>query len=270
MATKETLKQQTTRQIDAREKEVTAFALGLERFLDKNLRRLLKDVKGGGTTAKKAALQLGALFSQLEESGLTEVVNQIEGIYAAEVRALKLDFESSTGRALIFTDVDASDLETLVNFQEDRIYSTVQNYVDDTKATLLQSIISGTDFVLDDIIGDVTGRAAANIETELNTAVMSYNRALQFNKAEEYGLDLFIYIGPDDKITRDFCQSVLSGDVDGLEPRDVPIYTTEEIQGMDNLQDLPVSTSGGGWNCRHHWRPITLEFALRLGYADRD
>jgi hypothetical protein len=39
---------------------------------------------------------------------------------------------------------------------------------------------------------------------------------------------------------------------------------------MDNGQGLDVLTSGGGYNCRHEFRPITLEFAKSLGYNPDD
>ena len=264
------LQNQTNRQVEARAKEVKAFTLSLQKFFSKSVRSILKDLRSGDIRAREASRLLGSIMSNLEAGGLGDIVNQIEEIYAAELRAIMLDFDSTTGRELIITSSDIEDVEALINFQEQRIYSTVESYVDDTKATLMQQVIAGSVPDLDEIIDSADGRIAGNIETELNTALMSYNRALHANKAEEYGLDLFLYIGPDDKITRPFCSDVLSGDVQGVEPRDAPVYTKDEIESMNNGQDLPVITSGGGFNCRHHWRPITPELAAKLGYGDRD
>lgn len=267
---KKKLQSQTNRQVEARAREVEAFTLALQKFFSKNMRSMLKELRAGELKAKQASRLLGSIMSNLEAGGLGEIVKGIETIYASELRAIMLDFDSTTGRELIVTSSDIEDVETLINFQEQRIYSTIESYVDDTKATLMQQVIAGQVPELDDIIDTADGRIAGNIETELNTALMSYNRALHVSKAEEYGLDLFLYIGPDDKITRPFCSDVLSGDVQRIEPRDAPIYTIDEIESMDNGQGLPVITSGGGFNCRHHWRPITPELAAKLGYGDRD
>jgi hypothetical protein len=42
------------------------------------------------------------------------------------------------------------------------------------------------------------------------------------------------------------------------------IYTEAQIAKMDNGTDLPVAVYCGGYNCRHHWRPVSDELAKEL------
>jgi hypothetical protein len=97
------------------------------------------------------------------------------------------------------------------------------------------------------------GRALANIETEVNTTLMAYQRVLHIEKAKKSGVDKFLYVGPDDDITRPFCQEHVD-----------QIFSRDEIDAMDNEQDLPVSIYCGGYNCRHHWRPVSDELAKEI------
>jgi len=55
---------------------------------------------------------------------------------------------------------------------------------------------------------------------------------------------LYIYSGPDDKITRPFCHRLLS--------RKRP-FMRAEIDELDNGQLPNVWLTGGGWNCRHNF-----------------
>jgi hypothetical protein len=54
----------------------------------------------------------------------------------------------------------------------------------------------------------------------------------------------YIYLGPDDSLTRPFCEMLLNRTA-------AKSMTREEIEALDNGSGLPVITSGGGWNCRH-------------------
>ena len=55
---------------------------------------------------------------------------------------------------------------------------------------------------------------------------------------------LFEYAGPDDSLTRDFCDYMLA------KTKEQPM-TRAEIDDEDNGQGLPVFVSCGGFNCRH-------------------
>jgi len=66
----------------------------------------------------------------------------------------------------------------------------------------------------------------------------------QIEKGLPEGAVFYQYLGPDDQLTRPFCEDLLA------RTADKPM-TREEINDLDNGSGLPVWTSGGGWNCRH-------------------
>lgn len=52
----------------------------------------------------------------------------------------------------------------------------------------------------------------------------------------------FVYLGPEDRITRDFCDVLIER-----------WFTRDEIQRLDNNQLFDVFITRGGYNCRHGW-----------------
>ena len=90
-----------------------------------------------------------------------------------------------------------------------------------------------------------TGRQLTVVRTEL----AQYGRTITAKAAEVYGLDLYLYTGPKDGITRGFCRALINLVVD-----------ERQMRRLNNGQGLPVKTSGGGYNCRHSWSPVTQGF----------
>lgn len=99
-------------------------------------------------------------------------------------------------------------------------------------------------------LGTTRARASAIADTGINT----YFRELSNKKNEDAGVDVFLYAGPDDRLTRPFCHHVI---VRGRE------YTKAEIEKMNNGTGLPVMSFCGGWRCRHSW--IGKPYAKQAG-----
>jgi hypothetical protein len=87
--------------------------------------------------------------------------------------------------------------------------------------------------------------------TEVRTKLSQYGRNITAVVAEAADLDLYLYTGPRDGITRDFCRALINKVVD-----------EKQMRSLSNGQGLPVKTSGGGYNCRHSWSPITEGFMV--------
>lgn len=56
----------------------------------------------------------------------------------------------------------------------------------------------------------------------------------------------YVYIGPDDKLTRPFCRELMRRTADRP-------MTLAEIAELDNGELPNVLVTGGGWCCRHQW-----------------
>lgn len=254
--------------IKASEAQVKSFVLQLERFIERELGTILADVKAGKVEAKEAARLLGKLFSELEKAGLKDEVARAKSLYSEALDNVKDDF-IDLGVKNPFTDADQATVNALVNADLSRVPARVQQYTTDIRASMMRSILGGEQVSFAALHATLGGKMAGWLETELNTSLQAFSRTMTANKAEELGFELFIYLGPDDGITRPFCERCLDGRAPGVAARKAPIYTRAEISRMRNGQDLDVMVFGGGYNCRHQWRPISEEDAKAQGFEKK-
>lgn len=253
----ETLKRRIIRQSKASETDIALFVANLDRFLDKNLRGILADILDGKTRGVESAKVLGSLIQELDRRGLAEQVKTLRAAFANQLEFIIDEFAEQKVSAA-FADSDRVIVNALIENNIRLVANEIERYGLDVQAKVMQSVLTTKKVTFDELSDKITPKLKANLKTELNTAIMTFNRTVTVSKSQELGFDLFLYIGPDDKITRPFCHEVLS--------KSPPIYTIDEIDGMDNGQGLPVFSAGGGYNCRHHWRPVSEERAKELGY----
>ena len=95
----------------------------------------------------------------------------------------------------------------------------------------------------------ITGKAASEVDRQHHDAVIGYSRAVISESAEQRGYEYYQYIGPDDSANRPFCDRHVD-----------KVYTREEIDALDNGQIANAMLTGGGYRCRHHWRPVRPEW----------
>jgi hypothetical protein len=98
-------------------------------------------------------------------------------------------------------------------------------------------------------LSDQMQRSEGRQLTELRTKIASYGRQVTAAVGESAGLDLYLYTGPRDGITRQFCKPLINKVVD-----------EKQMAALNNGQGLPVKLSGGGYNCRHSWSPVSQGF----------
>lgn len=247
------------RQLNSSDKNVQAFIARLESFLNLNLEEIIGSINAGEVSGGSAARILGSMFTELEKAGLGSEIGKLRAIFADELRFIRDEFvEQNFDNPL--ADINREGVDALVNNSIDQVGNAVEKYGLNIQSTVMQNVLTGQKPDIKALRNKFGDTAASQIETVVNTSLMAFNRTVTVNKAIDLGFDLFIYIGPDDKITRPFCQGVL--DNDGKPA----IYTINQIKGMKNGQDLDVFTYGGGYNCRHQWRPISAEDAEKRGY----
>ena len=84
----------------------------------------------------------------------------------------------------------------------------------------------------------------------LHDGLMDFDASINTNMAFSAGAKKFIYIGPDDRITRDHCDKHVG-----------KTYTLEQIEKewsgewAGKREGSPFVVRGG-YNCRHRWRPV--------------
>jgi hypothetical protein len=257
MASKKPTRQALDRQAKARigeqEAKVALFIERIRAFLEKNLTPILEGLQSGTATAKEAAKALGGLESAIEDAGFAEKLDSIKSLFAAEYDAVTQEFKDTTGKAAILGDFARKNIDAMIDERLFMASTYVTDYIGDVRGVIMDSVIAGKAFKVKDVLNVAEGRHFAYMETEVATTLMAYQRIVHMEKAKKAGINKFIYVGPDDKITRPFCKEHVDN-----------IYTEEQIAEMDNEQNLPVSVYCGGYNCRHHWRPISDELAAEI------
>lgn len=243
--------------LDGSDAHVAAFLARLKGFLNAELRGVVEQLRKGERSGREASAALGSLISNLEAAGLDAEVRKLRTIYGFELKAVRDTFET-LGAKQVFSSTDNTVVETLIDFDVDKIASHVKADAEDLKATLMRSVLIPGEKDLFEIVEGRLGSLEGNLNTEMQTMVQAFSRTVTAKKAEDLGFNLMIYLGPDDKITRPFCRKLLG--------KDPAIYTLDEIKGMSNGQDLPVLQYAGGYKCRHQWRPVSEERARELGW----
>lgn len=87
--------------------------------------------------------------------------------------------------------------------------------------------------------------------TEVKTAISQYGRSINAMAGTAAGLNNYLYTGPMDGLTRPFCIPLVN-----------KVVTEEQMNQLNNGQGLAVKTSGGGYNCRHSWSPVSEGFII--------
>jgi hypothetical protein len=255
-------------QLKLTDAQLEAFTLKLEKAFRRGLTTIISKLRKGDEQAIETAKAIASVPGALAEAGLSEILEQLDPIYIAQISAItaKLD------RAKIspeFGDIDHQVIETMIDFESSQVGAEVASRIQDFSSNILQTAFTGepTDFVA--ALDDAGNRLQTNVYNDQRTAVLSFERTITVRKALQSGSTLFLYIGPDDKVTRDFCLCILEGrssSTFGIQGKSPPIFTLEEIKAMDNGQGLEVLTACGGYNCRHSWNPVSEDRAAELGY----
>lgn len=104
-------------------------------------------------------------------------------------------------------------------------------------------------------IKDRLETSIARATTEARTEIAIFDRFVSTQTAELGGLRKWIYLGPLDELTRrPFCRALVG-----------KVVSHEQMQELDNGQIPNPLVSGGGWNCRHRWVPMSDAFIERHG-----
>lgn len=101
----------------------------------------------------------------------------------------------------------------------------------------------------------LTGKAAEAVASRVRTALQVFDQTMINTQAKGLGFDLWLYTGPDDVVTRPFCDHMVNR-----------VFPTSAIEKSDNGQLPNVQISRGGFNCRHRLRPVSATIAKGLDF----
>lgn len=116
-------------------------------------------------------------------------------------------------------------------------------------AVMRQALARSTPHLLRSEMWRLSRTSAAQADRMHHDALIGYSRSVIDESSTRRGFEYFEYRGPDDSANRPFCDKHVG-----------KIYTREEIEKLDNGQTSNVMLTGGGYRCRHHWRPVKREW----------
>ena len=238
---------------DSTEAKVESFVTTLRAFLLRALEPILDDLKAAKLPAKEAAKALGGLEAAVAEAGLGGHFDAIRELFTEQYSLVQDEFKATTGKTALLNSFTRDSLDALIDERLNLAASFVTDYLGDVRSAVLDSVILGQPFKPVELLTTAEGGTFSKLKTEVDTTLMAYQRIVHLEKAKKAGIEKFLYVGPEDDITRQFC----------LEHVD-KIYTREQIDAMDNGTDLPVAIYCGGYNCRHHWRPVSDALAAEI------
>lgn len=235
-------------QLKAEVKAEQAFAKALQNSaID-----LTKTIEAAINTAKVQSI-LGYSDQQLLEfilqSGLglavDEFVEQTDLIRQAVQKAI-LAIKEDMNFSAIASDLDAIQSITAKTVFEDVILPPVKKSITESLRDVMLEvpasvIASNLQIKLENSIGRQL--------TEVKTQISAYGRSVTASIAEEAGLDYYLYTGPKDGITRPFCRQLIN-----------LVVSKQQMNRLNNGQGMSVLISGGGYNCRHSWSPVSEGF----------
>lgn len=244
------------RRIDATQAEIDLFVERLGTFFSGNLEKILKDLKDGKLKALEAAKILGGLSNGLMQAGLEKELRAIEKVYGVQMRTVNEFYQQNEISDHIFADADYKVVEQLVKLDTRIAQGEILKNADQVASVMMRKIIVGEPLETQVMLEYYGKGLQREIRTEIETTTSGYYRSITQAKAKEVGLDYFVYLGPDDGITRPFCKARVN-----------KIFTRSQISKWSNGTDLSAAIYAGGYNCRHDLVPLTKEKAD--SYVDR-
>lgn len=230
------------------------------------LREVLAARPGETVAARAARMRMDARFLRdlLMGAGLGDLIGEVTDAQAelAELAAAGQDAGGVQTPALRIggavvpqasaTAITAATTDFVERFWERKIIVPTT----DRLLEGLQSSLSGES--LEAAVERLRGSLDASIPTaitEARTRIAEFDRAVVAQSAAEAGAELYLYLGPVDRITRGFCAQLAD-----------LVLTRPQIGRLDNAQTAasPLFT-GGGYNCRHQFSPVTPALVKGLG-----
>lgn len=219
---------------------------------------------------RREAIQvMNQLTNILDEAGLEDVVNGYRDKFS-DITLNSLRYFELMGVKPSLRSIDANALNALIHFSETGLRDMVNaKFVAPLRSALISSSIGNRTraSVIDEIMQISGGEfSAGQTATLVNETFNRYSREVRTRKAAELDLTIYQYQGPDDKITRAACHYMLNYNENGAEGYFYEDEITTDLH--PDLEENPMSV-GGGWNCRHAFFPVTLDFAKSQGFEPR-
>lgn len=232
---------------------------------------------GRGEPAKgQDAIDLGMLIADaLLDSGLEDVAKDFRKDFK-KVEEAGLEYFDVFASEMAKPGFDVTDIRAFATVQEQAFLDLAdQRLVQPMRDAVLNGILGNRDS--DTIMADVRrimdergiltrdriGFTDTQLETLVEDSYRRYYRVTKMTQANELGMEVIWFQGPDDDLTSDQCRFLLTKAPHGVPNMWLKEEFTTELHPA--LKQDPL-VAGGHWNCRHTVNPVTLGFAESMGF----
>lgn len=223
---------------------IEKYSKAFENVANRLQAKIEQAVKDGVFTqeAYDSILIRDSLQTMIRDAGYDDVVAEMTGSgYNGLVRDAKAYMEDVV-KGLQYSDQSIERLKAIQAIDIERYTALSTQQIDNLERIIIQSQFGsvGAGDLIEQLKNAVEGSIGKYATTYVDTFTSAFARQASNAIAVDGGIEWFIYAGPDDKITREFCQARLG-----------EVRTMDEWSSMLNDFGQPVSIYCGGYNCRH-------------------
>ena len=244
---------------DAEDEQVRAYVARLKNKIERFLNKISAEIEKAGSGQKLN--DLVASLSQLSAANLPKEVssqlNEVTKLYQNRINTLEESFKIVSKATQIFNPKDGQIIGQIISYDKAQIVTTIEQTFNEFKQSAYKGSISGQLPNLRELSAAVSDSLESRLPSDLNTQLAAFQRTVSLQKAEDLGLNYFLYAGGLIKTSREFCIE-----------RAGKVFSVAEAKNWDNGQDLPVIPYLGGYNCRHTMVFMDLEKAKENGYKE--
>ena len=191
------------------------------------------------------AFQQIDFVDDLNKLGFPALLAKVKGSYDKQVVATVSGLSTAQRNRQRIAAVQS--IEVLALLDLTTISSGVTRYANELKTAMFRGLLTGQSSA--NIMAGLTetygvGRALSSKQQValLNDSFARFARTTTAKLFQDVPEQKYEYVGPDDEVTRDECQTGLAAG--HLTADQIPTETNTTIEG------------GGGFNCRHEWIPV--------------
>ena len=224
----------------------------IEKALNKSMVSLLDTIEQAVQTTGPASIINASddeLLNLLIAGGLGEAIDDLttqQSKIQSSVNKVLTAIEPSLDLSTLALQVDELSAQNVEDIFEGVIVPSIKQNIRDSLRDLEVNVPLNT--VMSNLQINMNSSQGRQL-TKIKTKISQYGRGLTAMASAVAELDHYLYTGPRDGITRDFCKALVNLVVD-----------EKQMTKLNNGQGLAVKTSGGGYNCRHSWSPVTESF----------
>lgn len=248
----------TVREARIQDALVLQFESELEALLrrvDRQIAALVHDLAadGGRLIATRAALGRAIrtrndLTRAMRTAGFPALADRAVSDRFDTLAKAVLDHDTIAANAAATTAVDVDSITALKELH----LAELLDWSDGVSLTAWRIVLDGVlglrpvDRLVDDL-GALLDTSVPRARTLYDTAVSTFTRQVGLLHTTGESDELFYYAGPVDSVTRPFCVQRVG-----------KVFARADIDLMDNGQLPNVLVTGGGYNCRHTFKRVSV------------